>query len=461
VSPRCARMEYDVSSHLDSILSGTIGHFWPGVERPRSVRRQPERGYLQRAARDEIELTSLDDNGSALAVETHRGRQLPKLVTGATEHGGVLLLEIFGHGSQSRFGGSSASVRHLRARAIVADVSIGQVRSSRLFSVSGHFYGASDWFGVTTSTEKTSFNKKGRLDSYSIHVQAGAAQALTISLGRELVVAPHWSTSGSRDRRTVLAPIEVTCRSSRPKTLWQLCEPILRIQDLISYCFDGFFVADSALAVPDVANAQDLPRRPNLWYSQLMEVPQRVDPPKGKGFPRLRLTELGGFAALRRWLTLCSKHLRAVRPLIEPYRLGKASPPLRMIEVAAAMEYWVAAHKRTSQWAKAKCSRPRHNGCGYAWTLANYVGKPFADWVGDVDKWTHVFWETYNKLKHAPGYSPDDVDLWLLAESGELLLAACLLDRVALTKVPTRSIFGEAHHTWNLREQVRDLLQRI
>ncbi|MEU7654874.1 HEPN domain-containing protein [Micromonospora taraxaci] len=437
-----------------AVLSGSIGWFWPADIKPRDINEDPERGYLRLLPTNLIELTSLDED----PFESRKSSALrrPRLITGATENGGVLILNITGRSTKTTMGGSIASVRSYRAQSVLVGVTIDHVLSEKLTSVSAHFFGLSPWLGVSAVSEKALTTEKSRLKAFEVRVESSPEQVVKISRGREVAISAYWNTAGSRDRRTIYAPGQIQCRSVRPKTLWELREPILRIQDLMSWCFGGFIRSESGLAEPDLSEEPDA--TPRLWDKNLMTVPGAVAEAKDKGFPILQLSDIGGIRALGRWLSLCDKHLRAVRPLIEPFRQGKASPPLRMLEVASAMEYWVATHRRTTQWAKAKCLLPKHNGCGYAWTLANHVGDTFGQWVGDRDAWAHSFWETYNKLKHEPGYVIDEYKLSVLADTGALLLAAELLSRVAGNKEPARALFTDTSHTWQLQRQVQQLL---
>ncbi|MFI2666768.1 hypothetical protein [Micromonospora carbonacea] len=437
-----------------AVLGGSIGWFWPADIKPRDISEDPERGYLRLLPTNLVELTSLDEN--PFEDRNSSALRRPRLITGATENGGVLILNITGRGTKTTIGGSTASVRSYRAQSVLVGLAIDRVRSEKLTSISAHFFGLSSWLGVSAVSEKRHISERSRIKAFEVRVESPPEQVVKIGGGREVAISAYWNATGSEDRRTIFAPGQIECRSARPKTLRELREPILRIQDLMSWCFDGFIRSESGLAEPDLSEEPDA--FPKLWDKHLMTVPGAVAEARNKDFPILRLSDIGGIRALGRWLNLCDKHLRAVRPLIEPFRQGKASPPLRMLEVASAMEYWVATHKRTTQWAKVKCRLPKHNGCGYAWTLANHVGGTFSQWVGDRDAWAHSFWETYNKLKHEPGYVVDEYKLNVLADTGALLLAADVLSRVAGNKAPARSLFADTSHTWQLQRQVQQLL---
>ena len=79
--------------------------------------------------------------------------------------------------------------------------------------------------------------------------------------------------------------------------------------------------------------------------------------------------------------------------------------------------------------------------------------------VGDAEAWPHLS-GTYNKLKHAPGFSVEERGgLRILSDTGALFFAVELLCRVARNKRPAQVIFGDAHHTWHVRGEIRGLLQ--
>ncbi|MEU8209995.1 hypothetical protein AB0B85_12455 [Micromonospora sp. NPDC049044] len=444
-------MEDDVTS----ILDGTIGWFWPWYEKPRRISAEPERGYIRLIAPDTVELTALDEDAFRDDGGEHIPR--PRLITGATERGGLLMLDVKGVGLKTRMGGSAASVRHYRARTLLANAPIEDIRSERLRSLSAHFFGISRWFGLTGARESVSRDQEGRLTGFTVRVESQPEASIRIPGGREVAISPYWSTRGSADRRTINAPVELECRSARPQSLWALRQPLLRIQDLISFCYEGSITAEGGLATPDLT--KEAPEELRLWDAWLMVTRPGVVQAARKDFPLLTLQELGGMPSLRRWLILCSNHLRAVRPVIEPYRYGKASPPVRILEIAAAMEYWVATHRRTTAWAKESCCRRRGQGCGWAWPIARSVGGSFDQWVGDSREWSHRFWGTYNKLKHEPEYVFDEYELATLAESASLLLAVALLCRVSRNKEPARRLFADTSATWPLQRRVQNLFK--
>jgi len=134
------------------------------------------------------------------------------------------------------------------------------------------------------------------------------------------------------------------------------------------------------------------------------------------------------------------------------HRYGTQNVETRLMEIAAAIEYWVSAHRRSAQWAR------RSLGKGsFAANLAARVGNPFAEFVGDPMKWSRKFWSTNNLLKHEPNSEYDGYEVSLLADTGAVLLQSALLNRVARTTVPAR-VICDSHRYYHLGAKIRELL---
>ncbi|MBK3583144.1 hypothetical protein JHN49_05225 [Streptomyces sp. MBT57] len=108
------------------------------------------------------------------------------------------------------------------------------------------------------------------------------------------------------------------------------------------------------------------------------------------------------------------------------------------------MEYWVACHRRSTEWAK--------DG-RIPFAIANRVGSSFCDWVQEPEKWDAEFWSTYNALKHEPNYKPDRYAVSVMAQSGALLLAASILNRMGGSKKAGASMFA-SHRLYDLGQDV-------
>lgn len=153
------------------------------------------------------------------------------------------------------------------------------------------------------------------------------------------------------------------------------------------------------------------------------------------------LADIGGAHGVRRWLKLCAEFPDAAAAASSVYRRGGYPRGLRLQEVAAAIEDYVSAMRRgrSVKWAAKSTVNKTH-----AASLARRVGAPFEELVGAIDTWADRFQQAYNGTKHNTGYQRDPEELRLMAWSGDLLLAAALLDRAAGAKSPSRKILR--HH---------------
>lgn len=427
---------------VQDVLDGGIGFFWVNYGKPKRTNRSPERGYIRLRA-NLVEVATLNERPLEYSPEVERW---PRSITGATEHGGVLLLSFASQSPKLAFGGAQASVQHYRARTLITGPSPDDLRSERLTDVRLMYESINRWSGLSALEERFTSDQHTRLHGYSLEL--GTQDSMTVQIGKswELTIAAHWSVSGPTEKRVISTPVAISCKSSRPRVVAEFRSIHGWVQGLLSVCHQGSLVASSGTAHVDTA---DNPWS-RYWDSRFMIRPQSAPQPELR-FPFIPLDALGGIAALPRWLRLCRQHPRAVRPVIEPFAGSPRSPYVRMLEVAAAIEYWTNSHRRTRAWARKHNLKPLN--------LANHVGATFEGWTSDAAAWADEFWTVYNGLKHEPNYSISAEYAGALAESGALLLTAALMDRIAGTKQPSRSIFGDAHHTWPLRERIQEIVK--
>lgn len=91
-------------------------------------------------------------------------------------------------------------------------------------------------------------------------------------------------------------------------------------------------------------------------------------------------------------------------------------------------------------------------------SVGRHVGPAFTDFVGDLLKWSDLFWTTYNSLKHAPNFEYDPYEVQALGDTGALLLLlGALLNRIAGNSIPMK-VLCDSHRTENLKQNVRKLL---
>jgi len=430
------------SEKIKSIHDGGIGFFWINGERLQKTRRPSESGYIRLGDRNLIEVATLNENPNGAGVDP----PVPRSITAATEHGGLILLSIARHRGSLAFGGGHASVHRYWARSLIAGVHPDDLRSDRVFELKLLFPSVHRWAGLTAATERFQSDKDSRLAGYSVELSSPEGLTVQLSPTLQLTIAAHWSVTGPTDRRILYTPTSIACTSTRPRPINDLRKVLSWVHGLLCLCHGGCVIADGGTAVPD---CEPNGMTPTYWDTRFMVCPRSAPEPE-LSLPFLQLGTVGGVSALARWLRLCERHPRAVRPVIEPYAGVGRSASVRMLEVAAAIEYWINCHRRSAAWARKHSLKPLN--------LAESVGKHLATWVGDSKIWADLFWETYNGLKHEPGYSPDPDHVGVLAESGALLLTTALLDRIARNKMPAKVIFGDAHRTWQLRDAVQELV---
>ena len=113
-----------------------------------------------------------------------------------------------------------------------------------------------------------------------------------------------------------------------------------------------------------------------------------------------------------------------------------AAPDSRLLEVCAAIGYWVDYHKRQKCDWPVKVSKADTK----AGILARRVGRHFESFVGDADKWSRLLWKRYDELRHDPDIQHDRQEVRLLVESARVLLTAALLNEVARDDAPSQSL---------------------
>lgn len=435
----------------DVLEAGTLGFFWPFSERAPDLESEPERGHAKRemgwVALDVLDESPID----SLRLGLEATADAPAALLGVMADEAAMFLEVIDAGRNTRFGGSRASSKHYLARTAIGGVPVDRLRTPSLEELHAHFLGIGGWAGMSATKEDWS-SDRGRVTEWSVTLSGTEDLSHPLRGGRALVLSTTWSVDGPTDRRTISAPVSIGCRSRRPVDVWELLQPVLHTQDLLSFAYEGFVAADGGSACLDVepAEGERSSQTPSLWNGALMvRSPAAAAPRSMNERPLFYLGTIGGIAGLARWIRLSSTHARATRPVVARYREGRPSAALTVMEVAAAVEYWAKANRPTA-WADSAVK----NG-NWVQALAGRCGKAFADWVGDPDAWARAFWGSYNRLKHEPTSEPDARELTDLAESARYLLGAVMLDRVALTKAPSRGVFK--HHSLDsLGTRLRD-----
>lgn len=424
------------------VLAGNIGFFWPQEVRTTAdlTDELMIRGYIQQGDDSAIEIRALDEEEPFTRPQTNSSRPPTVALFGAAEKTGLLVPELVSAGHTTQLGGSRASILRYRARTLITGVNLAEVKSSRICSASLVFAEGVTFAGLSAMTQSFKTDPATRrvteatftLKSPKAPPPGGRYGAFDLSL------EPDWSTSGSGSTRTLRTGLSVVLSASRPRPFSDYRPLLVGIQDLLNLAYDRFVLAESGRAV--VHSTSDPDVRPHLWLEDTMVSPPHVANRTSKrgNVPLFTLDDIGGPAGLRRWLKLRDQFPDAAIVVAAGHRHGGSRQPGRLMEVAAAIEFYVNMNRQAgAEWAK-RAAAPSH-----AEGLSKRVGAPFEALVGDHRKWANRFRETYNGVKHDPSFLRDPEELQLLSWSGQVLLLVALLDRAARTKTPSRRILGD------------------
>ena len=360
----------------------------------------------------------------------------PEAIVGVTPRGATLFLDVRGPWAGRLFGTTiRASSKTFAARSAIGNVPVDRLRSANLFELHAYFLGTGRWAGMSAS--KDSWNPdKGKLREWTVTLTEGETLRSRINGGREIMISTKWRVEGPEDQRTLSAPVTIGCVARRPVELRDLLQPVLAAQDLLSFVFNGFVAAtDGAVRLDSKPGDGGFELTPSFWSGALMvRSPAAQALGRSIDFPLVDLQTLGGIDGLGRWIRLALSHPRAVRALWSPYREGRGSAAMSMMDVATSIEYWVNANRHRAAWANVP-------GKNRARPLVNHCGRAFSNWVGDTDIWADTFWDAYNSLKHDPSFDPAPSELIDLAESARHMLGAALLNRAAGSMAPSREVF--------------------
>lgn len=437
-----------MDKRLREVLDGGIGYFWLCDEYAISELEDDEAraGYIRRRG-DTLEVDLLHEDPANLMMDSDD--PLPKALVGATEHVGVVVPELRGRTRNMRSGASRASAETFRGQTLVVDPSVMDASSSQFTSVSAYFQGNAllPWARFDAIERDVRFDANNRVESASIHLKPTTDVVTRLTAAMDLRFAARWSFQEDEDLRQVVdTALEIDVRSTRPLAFSRLLQPLLRCQEFLCLAFGGFVGADGGR----VGRAEDA-ERAHMWNATLMPTATASHVPVAAKNQRalFHLDDLGGLDAFARWIRLCKRHPRAVSPIVNLFRRGAASDDVRLLELAAAMEYWVARHRRSSSWTRA--------GANHAEAIGLHVGAPFHRWTGDSRRWSERFWFNYTQIKHDPSFVPDGMEIKVLQEVAYLLLVAELLNRIARSKRPGATLFGKHSH-WQLRDWTRTSL---
>lgn len=439
-------------SEPTQFLDGALGYFW-SQQGPRVDIKDAEArpGYISKSGRTLSIKLLLDDPVGALSAAMGSGGQLPFGFVAMCEGTGAIVLDLVGGaGSSIQIGGARASTNGYTAQTVVTtnealDADVLQLKEATIRFRSTELF---DWASQHAYQLTVRKNKDTNLvESATLDLLPTSPQIASLPGTGEVVIEADWSL-GTRTETVVSVELalELTVRATKPHESRALLRHLGALQVLISAVVGGFVTAEGGRAL-----LPGLTSRGGLWNSVLMRdtAGSRVTPFQRNKLPFVEFSALGGVKGLGRWIRLTERHPRVVAPIENRWRVGRATPELQLVECAVAIEYWVAAHRRTAAWARDGSFQPL--------IIAKQVTREFETFVGDRQTWADRFWRTYNDLKHNPQAVLGDEETFLLAETGYYLLLSLLLDRVAQTKAPSRQLFRH-HRLTELGQQTRNRL---
>ncbi|WP_428338799.1 hypothetical protein [Mycobacterium sp.] len=445
-----------MADRIKETMDGTLGHFWTDINNVHDLDKSDD-GYARLV------------DGSLFHVSTLRTREFndwsrlnerlprPEVVYGMTAATRSLFFDIAGV-AQNNVMGPRASTQTLRTRGVVVDVPFELLQSTNFLAVEVRIPEVTTWSGLQGVSETVRRFEDNRPKTYTAATIETEPLEIEIRRGLKLTLDTTWSVDGPDDKRTLSTPLVVSTESKTPRTWDQHLVPLIAVQDLINLAYEGFVPAERG-TVKFKCRDDGRPRSASqVWNSRLMTVPRGVSRPNSMSeYPLFHLHQIGGVRGVRNWIRLDHRYPRATGPIANTFRYGTTGAEVRLIEIALALEYWTSVHKKLGrEWAKPRKRKKANEPLPMS--VGRHVGPAFTEFVGDLDKWSDLFWNTYRSLKHAPSFEYDPIDVQILGDAGALLLLGELLNRVAETRQPM-DLLCRSHRTEHLIQNVRRLVE--
>lgn len=445
-----------MDDRLQELMDGATGHFWTKADDVPDYALAAQ-GHVE--LKDDnllhIEtLTSLDVVRSMYASSIRTG-EIPNAIYAATKPAGAIFYDVVGLSSNSNSGGNTASSSSFRVGSVLSGVTLRDIVSEKLTSMTVIFPEVLHWSGMGGIAEKVLKHKNGTSKGIDARIRSAKDITGPTRRGITLSFSSHWSVDGPHDMRVFKNPLSVTTNSVKPKHWWDHIQPILAVQDLINMAYQGFVVADGGTATIEGKPRSLYTRSPQLWVNRLMTIPAGSKAPESMTrIPVFNLPLIGGIRGVDGWIELSRKYGRATGPISRIYRFGSGlAVETRCMEIAAAIDYWAGINRKEgAAWAA------NSNGT-LTQCLANFGGPYFKDFVGDIDKWSGIFRLTYNRIKHEPYFPYDSGDIYTITRSAEILLQSAILNRIARNKKMTR-IVCDSNRNYKIGIEVRKIVDR-
>ncbi|GAB5900760.1 hypothetical protein OKHIL_65690 [Mycolicibacterium mageritense] len=449
-----------MGDRLRDTMDGTLGHFWMNFADVYDLDKADD-GYVRLADDDLFHIGTLRTREFNSGFGTKRERlPMPDAIYAMTNVTRSIFFDIAGV-SQSNAMGERASTQTVRTRGVIVNVPLAALKDDKFLAVELEIPQVTRWAGLTSIHEETVPHSGNRAKQYKAETVEVDPLELDIRRGFSLKLDSTWHVDGPDDRRTINAPLVVATSSRTPRKWHDHLVPLLAVQDLINLAHEGFVPAEQARVEFKIEDDGRPRESATLWNSRLMALPRGggvSSPESMTRVPLFYLGHIGGVKGLRNWIRLDAQHGRATGPLTNTYRYGESGVEVHLIEIALGIEYWTRLNNEHFKRAWAKPRKRGKKNEPLPMAMGRYAGPAFTEFVGgDLDAWVDLFWNTYNRLKHAPTFEYDPYAVNTLGDTGALLLLGTLLNHVAGSKVPMKALTSSVR-TQRLKERVQKLV---
>jgi hypothetical protein len=376
-------------------------------------------------------LVKLDENAIVAKLvaddDAFDDERLPieaEAVGGSTEAGDILLVDI-----RTRGGGPGLlRVAKYTAHGVIVDLDLELVDADQVVAVQFAYHGLHNWLPEQIYKDDPLI-EDGKHVGWSAELRY--AKGITVPLDDvfTLRLSTGWSIGGEFDRRTFATPLIVTVESAERRSIHEHIGRLDAVHALLNIAH-----RERVQAFGGSARLTDDSDWCGFWETTFMSTDGTHD--VAHFFPYFGLDEMGGITAVARWIEIVRGHRRAVTPVVRHVLEPNQTPEARLLSTAAAMESWVAAHRRSHDWAE------KVKGEDLPGAIVRAVDSSWNDWIGDSNVWLSQFWASYNHVKHRP---EDDLDPNLvnaLEIAGRWLLTGAILDTCAGNTEPSQHLFG-------------------
>jgi hypothetical protein len=401
------------------IREGVVGQFAPALDPP--VERHLS-GYLKLNEDDVLAKLIADD-----AAFDDKGFPIDcRAVFGRTEAGDVLMVDIRSRGHDR----GNLDVARYKSSSLLVDLHHEEVEHDTVIGIQFAYHGLYNWLSHRIYHDDT-IVEDGKLVGWKAELRYGKGTTVPLDDGFTLRFSAGWQIDGAFDRRTFATPLTITVESDRRRPIG---DHILRLDAV--HALLNIAHREPVRSFGGSAKLSADSEWCGFWDTSMMST--AAADADTQSFPYFGLEDIGGLNTVANWVRTVHRHRRAVAPLVRHVLDPNQTPEARLLSTAAAMESWVAAHRRTQDWAK------KVKGEDLPGALIRKVDRSWDTWIGDSDAWLDSFWSSYNHLKHQPEDDLDPHFVHMLEISGRWLLTATLLDQAAGSLAPSRHLFGKS-----------------